>query len=66
MSKCLVFEDGNLIKNSNFSSNNDSLWDGLFSKVIFSGPLIKYIQSCLPVNTVLIIPQSDGNINGMT
>jgi beta-1,4-mannosyl-glycoprotein beta-1,4-N-acetylglucosaminyltransferase len=59
MLKCLFFEDGVLIDNT----IKDSLWNGLFSKVIPYGPLVKYIQSCLPKNTVLIIPKSDGNIN---
>jgi beta-1,4-mannosyl-glycoprotein beta-1,4-N-acetylglucosaminyltransferase len=60
MSNCLVFEDGILIKNT---INGDALWDGLFSKVLVNGFLVKYIQTCLKENTVFIIPKSDGNIN---
>jgi len=59
MSNCIVFEDGNLI----VDYINDSIWDGLFSKVMSNGKLVKYVQSCLPKNTIFIIPKSDGNIN---
>jgi beta-1,4-mannosyl-glycoprotein beta-1,4-N-acetylglucosaminyltransferase len=60
MTNCLFFEDGVLIENS---INGDALWDGLFSKVLLNGFLVKYIQSCLKKNTIFIIPKSDGNIN---
>jgi hypothetical protein len=58
MKKCIVFEDGNLISNL----ENYVLWDGLFSRVSSNGAIVKYIQSCLPKNTVFVIPPSDGNI----
>ena len=58
MSQCILFEDGNIINNY-----NGILWDGLFSKVKSNGKIIKYLQSCLPKNTIFIIPKSDGNIN---
>jgi hypothetical protein len=38
------------------------LWDGQFSVVKSNGFLIKFIQQCLPKNTVLVIPRCDGNI----
>jgi len=60
MPNCLVFEDGILTNNY---INGNVLWDGLFSKVTINGKLIQYIQSCLPKNTVFIVPKSDGNIN---
>ena len=59
MSNCLLFEDGVLINNPTVSV----LWDGLFSKVTANGKLIQYVTSCLPKNTLLVIPRSDGNIN---
>ena len=59
MLNTLVFEDGILIHNSIYNV----VWDGLFSKVVPNGPLMKYIQSCLPKNSLLVIPKSDGNIN---
>jgi len=59
MLNTLVFEDGILIHNS----IDNVVWDGFFSKVVPNGPLIKYIQSCLPKNSLLVIPKSDGNIN---
>ena len=58
MKKCIVFEDGNLISNP----ENYVLWDGLFSRVSSNGAIVKYIQSCLPKNTVFVVPHSDGNI----
>lgn len=54
----IVIEDGKLLNNF-----NGCLWDGLFSKVSSNGKLIEYIISCLPNDTLLIIPKSDGNIN---
>lgn len=59
MTNCIVFEDGILIN----TYIENCVWDGLFSKVSSTGYLIKYISSCLPKNTVFIIPKSDGNIN---
>ena len=63
MTNCLVFEDGVLIENS---IAGDVIWSGLFSKVLTNGTLIHYIQSCLPKNSLLLIPKSDGNINRKT
>jgi len=60
MSNCLVFEDGVLIENSVIG---DKLWDGLHSCVDINGGLMKYVQTCLPQNTLFVIPKSDGNIN---
>jgi hypothetical protein len=58
MSPCLVFEDGKLIHNF-----EGVLWDGLFSKAESNGSVVQYIQSCLPKNSIFIIPHSDGNMN---
>lgn len=58
MSKCMVFEDGKLIKRC----NSNVLWDGMWSKMSVNGPIINMIQSCMPNNCILIIPQSDGNL----
>jgi len=60
MFNCIVFEDGKIIYNTVY---NNILWDGLFSKVKKNGSLINYVVSCLPKNSILIIPRSDGNIN---
>jgi hypothetical protein len=60
MSNCLVFEDGILIENS---INDNLLWAGLFSTATCNGKIIEYVQSCLPKNTIFVIPRSDGNIN---
>ena len=60
MSKCIVFEDG--ILRETLTENCKSLWDGLFSKVLKDGFLINFLQSCLPKNTILVVPLSDGNI----
>ena len=54
----ILFEDGELIH-----TFNRVLWDGLFSKATPNGSITQYIQSCLPQNTVVLIPSSDGNIN---
>jgi hypothetical protein len=58
MQNCVVFEDGKLIQ-----TFDNVLWAGLFSVAKSKGAITEYIQSCLPNNTLLIIPQSDGNIN---
>ena len=60
MTNCLVFEDGVLIENS--IAGND-IWSGLFSKMLTNGKIIQYIQTCLPKDSLFIIPKSDGNIN---
>jgi FkbM family methyltransferase len=62
MSNCLVFEDGVLIENS---IKDNVLWAGLFSVALGTGKIIEYVQSCLPKNTIFVIPRSDGNINKM-
>jgi hypothetical protein len=54
----VLFEDGKLIH-----TFDDVLWDGLFSRALPNGQIMQYIQSCLPSNTVFLIPQCDGNIN---
>jgi hypothetical protein len=54
----ILFEDGVLIHT--FQS---VLWSGFMSRVISTECIIKYIQSCLKPNTVLLIPQCDGNMN---
>jgi hypothetical protein len=58
MTSCVVFEDGNLINDI----DSDVLWDGLFSKVLKNGNIINYIQTCLPKNSICVIPKSDGNV----
>jgi hypothetical protein len=58
MSNCIVFEDGNLINDI----NSPVLWDGLFSKALKNGSIVNYIQTCLPKNSICVIPKSDGNI----
>jgi beta-1,4-mannosyl-glycoprotein beta-1,4-N-acetylglucosaminyltransferase len=60
MSNCLVFEDGIVLENS---MRNCTLWNGLHSAVDINGNIIKYIQTCLPENTLFVIPKSDGNVN---
>ena len=58
-SPCIIFEDGILVKNT----ITDCLWDGMFSKAVPSGAIVSYVQSCLQMNTLLVIPKCDGNIN---
>ena len=58
MSKCLVFEDGELINDINY----DKLWSGYFSEVNKNGPIINFIKNNLPKNTIFVVPKSDGNI----
>jgi FkbM family methyltransferase len=60
MSNYLVFEDGILIENS---ISDNLLWAGLCSVATCNGKIIEYVQSCLPKNTLCVIPRSDGNIN---
>ena len=54
----LVIEDGNIIQDI----EEYVLWDGLFSKVIKNGAIVNFIKENLPKDTIMIIPQSDGNI----
>lgn len=54
----VVIEDGKMVINY-----DGCLWDGLFSKAVSSGKIVQYVQSCIPDNTIIIIPKSDGNIN---
>lgn len=56
---CIIFEDGVLVKNT----ITDCLWNGMFSKAVPTGAIVKYVQSCLQINTILVIPKCDGNIN---
>jgi beta-1,4-mannosyl-glycoprotein beta-1,4-N-acetylglucosaminyltransferase len=58
MSRCLVFEDGNLIKDN----NSYDLWHGKFSRVKKNGSVLNFIKNNLPKNTVFVIPACDGNI----
>ena len=58
MSEFIVFEDGEMIKNTHYSC----LWDGLFSKVKTNGYVIQYLQKCLPKNSICVVPLSDGNV----
>ena len=58
MSNCIVFEDGILKKNI----TPDYIWNGLFSKALKNGHIINYIGSCLPKNSIFVIPKSDGNV----
>lgn len=58
MSNYILFEDGVLTH-----GYNGVLWAGLFSVVRTDGKIIEYIQSCLPKNTLCLIPQCDGNMN---
>lgn len=59
MSKLLVIEDGNIIQNI----SSHVFWDGLFSKCMRDGPIVKYIQSLLVgTSSIMVIPHSDGNI----
>ena len=53
----LVFEDGKRI-----TDYNGYLWDGLFSRAHSNGKMIEYVKSCLPDNSIMVIPKSDGNI----
>ena len=59
MSNCLVFEDGVLIENS---ITTGDLWCGLHSIALVNGNIIKYVQTCLPQNTLFVIPKTDGNV----
>ena len=54
----ILFEDGKIIHTFNYV-----LWSGFMSKVIPNECIMQYIQSCLPQNTVFLIPSCDGNIN---
>jgi hypothetical protein len=58
MCELIVFEDGEMIK----TTHHSSLWHGLFSKVETSGYVIKYLQKCLPKNSICVVPRSDGDI----
>lgn len=58
MDECIIIEDGKLIK-----TYDDVLWAGLFSVAHSKGEIVKYVQSCLPKNTLFILFKSDGNIN---
>lgn len=58
MSKCVVIEDGIVLR-----SCNNVLWDGLWSKMKVDGPIMKYILACIPKNCIMVIPKSDGNIH---
>ena len=58
MSKCIVFEDGNIIH----SINEPALWDGLFSKMLKDGEIMQFIQQNLPQNSIFVVPRSDGNV----
>jgi hypothetical protein len=53
-----IFIDGKLKE----EFNEEVLWCGLFSRVGKNGNVIKYIESCLPENTICVIPKTDGNI----
>lgn len=53
----ITIEDGQI------NDQVNTMWDGLFSKVDSTGNVIQYIQSCLPKNSLCVIPKSDGNIN---
>lgn len=58
MSKCIVFEDGILTRNI----LEGDIWCGLFSRAAANSSMIKYIQSCLPKNTIFAIPRCDGDL----
>jgi hypothetical protein len=58
---CVVFEDGERIEDIPYA--DECLWDGLHSKVHKNGPVMWFIQHKLSVNTIFMIPRSDGNIN---
>ena len=58
MTNVLVFEDGELIENL----KSEYLWCGMYSVAKNQGSIVKCTQSCLPKNSVCVIPQSDGNI----
>ena len=58
MSRCIVFEDGNIIQ----SINESAVWDGLFSKMLKDGEIIQFIQQNLPQNSIFVVPRSDGNV----
>ena len=51
MSKCIVFEDGNIIN----SINEPALWDGLFSKMLKDGEIMQFIQQNLHQAIILYI-----------
>lgn len=54
----IVFEDGQRIQDIEY----EYVWDGKFSQLHKNGPIIQFIQSCLPPNSILVIPRSDGDI----
>ena len=58
MTNYTVFEDGVLINDS----ESPFLWNGMFSKASKNGNIINYLQTCLPKNSICVIPKSDGNI----
>jgi hypothetical protein len=55
----IIIEDGNIKQ----TISNNILWDGKFSKALANGPIINFLQTYLPKNTLMVIPTSDGNIN---
>lgn len=55
----IVIEDGHIRQ----TIPDNVLWNGKFSVAYANGPIIQFIQSMLPANTVCVIPKSDGNIN---
>jgi hypothetical protein len=58
--RCVVFQDGITVKNT---TGDDLLWAGLFSLAKSTGKISQFIQSCLPTNTLFLLPRSDGNMN---
>ena len=55
----IVIEDGIIVK----AIQHNALWDGLYSRALANGPIIKYILAHIPKNVIMVIPRSDGNIN---
>ena len=54
----LAFQEDGLINDI----DNDFVWKGFCSSVHKHGPIIQYIKSILPPNSLFIIPRSDGNV----
>lgn len=55
----LVLEDGKPPQDT----VHGFLWAGFFSVASSSGSIVQHLNSCLPPNTVVVIPKSDGNVH---
>jgi hypothetical protein len=55
----VVLEDGKMPQDT----VNGVLWAGFFSVANSTGKIVRHLYSCLPPNTVVVIPKSDGDVH---